>query len=60
MKIKNHHKSDAVKHIQEQKSGAGKRNDQNSAKIDKATDKALNQRDSSATLAKVAPSPRNR
>jgi hypothetical protein len=60
MKIKNHHKPDASKHIQEQKSGAGKRNDPNSAKIDKATDKALHQRDSSANLAKVAPSPRNR
>ena len=60
MKIKNHHKPDTSKHIQEQKSDAGRRNDHNSAKIDKATDKALHQRESSANLAKVAPSDRKR
>jgi len=60
MKIKNHHRRDASKHVQEQKSGAGPRNERNDAKIDKATEKALQRRDSSANLAKVAPNERNR
>lgn len=54
MKIKNHHKPDTSKHVQEQKSDAGRRNADNSTKADKAADKTLLQRDSSAKLAKVA------
>jgi hypothetical protein len=60
VKIKNHHKPDASKHIHEQKSGAGPRNERNDSKIDKVTEKAVRQRDSSSNLAKVAPNERNR
>lgn len=60
MKIKNHHSPDTSKHVQEQKSGAGPSNQRHDTKIDKATEKALRQRDSSANLAKVAPNERKR
>jgi hypothetical protein len=60
MKIKNHHKRDTSKHVQEQKFGGSPRSERNDAKIDKATEKALHQRDSSVNLAKVAPNERNR
>ena len=60
MKIKNHPRPDASKHVQEQKPGAGPRNERNDSKIDKATDKALHQRDSSSKLAKLAPNEKKR
>ena len=60
MKIKNHHKPDTSKHAPEQKSDAGRRNDHSAPKTDKAAEKALHQRESSANLAKVAPNDRNR
>lgn len=59
MKIKNHQRPDTSKHIQAQKFDASHRKEHNNAKIEKATDKALHQRDASANLAKVDPSERN-